>query len=72
MCAMMAQTADRSSLDRRARVRVSLGETEPCTLIAPGAYEIRRGCSVFQVPTQIIPLGVPKRGSHLLSGGSKL
>ena len=31
----------------------------PCTLMAPGACKIRRGCNVLQVPCQKIPLGVP-------------
>ena len=43
-----------------------------CTLKAPGICEIRRGCNVLQVPIQIIPPEVPKRGSHPLRGGSKL
>ena len=34
--------------------------------------KIRRGCNVLQVPIQILPLGVPKRGSHPLWGGSTL
>ena len=37
-----------------------------------GNGKIRRGCNVLQVPFQIIPLEVPKRGSHPLRGGSKL
>ena len=42
----------------------------PCTLMAPGACKIHRGCNVLHVPIQIIPLGVPKWGSHPLRGGS--
>ena len=40
--------------------------------MAPDACKIRSGCNVLEVPIQIIPLGVPKWGSHLLRGGSKL
>ena len=43
-----------------------------CTLMAPSACKIRRGCNVFLVPIQIIPRGVPKRGSHPLRDGSKM
>ena len=52
---------EQSAPDRRARVRAS-----------PGACKIRRGCNVFQVPIQMIPLGETKRRSHFFSGGSKL
>ena len=46
-------------------------------LHAPGARKkIRCGCKILQVPIHnippIIPLLVPKRGSHPLRGGSKL
>ena len=68
----MAESDERSALDLRARVRDSPGERLPCTLVAPGACKIRRGCNVLQVPMQVIPLGVPKRWSHPLRGGSKL
>ena len=34
--------------------------------MALGACKIHFGCNVFQVPIQIIPLGIPKRGSHPL------
>ena len=68
----VAKFAEHSASDRRARVRGSPGETLPCTLMAPGACKIRCECNVLQVPSQIIPLGVPKRGIHPLRGGSKL
>ena len=70
--AAIAQTAQHSALNRRAWVRSSLGEKPPSTLMAPGPCKIRRGCNVLQVPTQIVPLGVPKRGSLPLRGGSQL
>ena len=40
--------------------------------MAPGVYEIGRGYNVLQVPIQIIPLAVPKRGRPPLCDGSKL
>ena len=40
--------------------------------MAPNACKICCGCNVLQVPIQIIPLGIPKLGNHLLRGGSKL
>ena len=43
-----------------------------CTLMAPCACKIRRGCNVLQVPNQFILLGVPKLVSHPLHRGSKL
>ena len=52
-----------------ARIRSSPAEKPPCALMAPGACKIRRECNVLQIPTQIIPLGVLKRGSHPLRGG---
>ena len=39
---------------------------------SPGACKILCGCNVLLVPIQITPLGLPKRGSHPLRGGSKL
>ena len=46
--------------------RSSLGETPPCKLMAPDACKIRRGCNVLEVPIQVLPLGVPKRGSRTM------
>ena len=64
----MALSAEHSAPDQRARVRGFPGflarETPPCTRMAPGACKIRRGCNVLQHTIQIIPLGVPMRGSH--------
>ena len=67
----VGKSDEHSSPDRRAQVQDSFGETPPCSLIAPGAYKIRRGCNVLQVPIKIIPLGVTKWGSHPLRGRSK-
>ena len=53
-------------------VQYSPGETPPCMLMAPGAFKILCRCNVLQVPIQIIPVGVPKRGSHPLRSGSNL
>ena len=36
----------------RGKLQGSPGETPPCTLIAPGACKIRRGCNFFQVSTK--------------------
>ena len=55
-----------SSLDRW--VRGLPGEIPPCMLMAPGACKIRREYNVLQIPIQIIPLGVPKRGIPALYG----
>ena len=60
----VAESNELSALVRKARVRDSPGVTLPCMLMTPGACKIRRGCNVLQVPIQIIPLGVPKRGTH--------
>ena len=68
----MGKSDKHSALDRRARIQSSPGETPPCTLMASDACKIRRGYNVLQVLIQIIPLEVPKRGSHILRGGSKL
>ena len=68
----VAKSDEHSIPDRRARVRDSPGATLPSTLMAPGAYKIRHRCNVLQVPIQIIPLGVPKQGSHPLRGESKM
>ena len=65
----MAKSDENSIKSRRARVRGSPGETLPCALMAPDARKLRRGCSVLQVPIQIITLREPKRGIHPLSGG---
>ena len=70
--AMVAHSTEHSSTDRRTKVRSSAGRTPLCTLMAPGACKIWRGCDVLQVPIQIIPLEVLKRGSYPLRGGSKL
>ena len=56
----VAKMDGHSAADRRSRALDSPGETLPCTLMAPGARKIRRGCNVLQVPVQIIPLWVPK------------
>ena len=61
-----------SDQGRRAQDRGSLGETLPCMLMAPGACKIRRLCNVLRVSIQIIPLEVPKWGSHPFRGRSKL
>ena len=34
--------------------------------MAPDASKIRRGCNVLEVPIQVLPLGVPKRGSRTM------
>ena len=68
----VAKLVEYSAPDRKTRVRGSPGEKPPCTLMASSACKIRRECNVLQVPIQIIPLGVPKRGRHPLCGGSKL
>ena len=34
--------------------------------MGPGAPKIRRGCNVLQITIQVIPLRVPKKGSHPL------
>ena len=62
----VSKSNEHSAPNRRAQVRGSSGEKPPCTLMAPGACKIRRGCNVLQVPIQIIFLGVPKQGKHLL------
>ena len=61
----MTQSAEHSTPDWRTWVEGSPGETPPCTLMALGASKIRRGCSVLQVPIQISPLGVLRRGANL-------
>ena len=48
------------------------GEKPSCTLMAPGACRICRGCNALQVPIQIIPLGVPKRGKPSTPGQIKI
>ena len=58
----MAKSDESSAPDRRARVRGSPIETLPCTLVAPGACKIRRGCNILKVPIQIMPLGGIKVG----------
>ena len=68
----VAKSDEQTAPDRRARVRGSPGETLSCTRMTFGACKILRGCNVLQVPIQIVPLGVPKRGSHSLRGGSKI
>ena len=64
----MAQPVKNSDLDQRASVQGSPDETPPCMLMAPGACKIRREYNVLQIPIQIIPLGVPKRGIPALYG----
>ena len=49
--------------DISVRLVASPGEKPLCTLMAPGACKIRRGCNVLQVPIQIIPLGVKSGGT---------
>ena len=61
-----------SSPDLRARICCSPSKKPPFTLTAPGAYKIRHWCNFLHVPIQIMPLGIPKRGSHPLHGGLKL
>ena len=39
--------------------------------MAPAACKICQKCNVLQVPIQIIPPGVPKRGRHLLRSDSE-
>ena len=56
----------------RAQIRGSPVKTPPCILMAPSTCKNRRGCNVLQIPIQIIPLWLPKRGSHPLRCGSKL
>ena len=70
--ATIAQSVDSLSPDRRAGVRGSPGEKPTCMLMVPGACKIRRGCNVLLVSLLIKPLGVPKRVSRPLLGGSKL
>ena len=60
--AAIAQSVESSTPNRRARIRGS--PKLPRTLMAPGVCKIRRGCNVLQVPTQIIPLEVPKWGRN--------
>ena len=68
----IAKTIETSASHRNPRVQGSSGEKPRYTLKVPGSCKIRRGCNVLQVPIQIMPLKVPKRGSHPLSVGSKL
>ena len=49
---MVAQSVESLALDQRARVRGSPGKKPSCILMAPGAWKIRRGCNVLQVPIQ--------------------
>ena len=72
LCPEVGKSDEHSAPNRRARVQGWPSETPPCMLMAPGACKIRRGCIVLQVPIQVIPLGVPKRGSHPHRGRSKL
>ena len=53
----VTQSADHSTPDRRARVRVLPGDTPPYTLMAPVECKLRRGCNVLPVPTQIMQGG---------------
>ena len=57
-----AKSDQHSAANQRARVRDSLGKTLPCTLMAPGACKICRGCNVLHVPIQIIFLGISRGG----------
>ena len=68
----VGKSDEHSDPDRRARIRVSPGVSPPCTLMTPGACKIRRGYNLLQVYIKIKSLGVPKRWSHSLCGGSKL
>ena len=68
----VVKSDEHSAPDRRARVRGSPGKTPPCALIAFGERKNGRGCNVIQVTVQVMPLLVPKRGSHPLCGSSKL
>ena len=56
--AAVAQSAECSTAfaapDQRARVQGSLGETSPCTLMAPSSCEICRECNLLQIPNQIV------------------
>ena len=63
--AAFAQSVESSAPDRKARVEACLAKT---VMYANGtvACKIRCGCNAFQVPIQIIPLGVPERGIYPL------
>ena len=43
----VAQSTEHSALDWSARVQDSPGKTLPCTLMAPSACKIHRGCNVL-------------------------
>ena len=68
----VGKSNEHTAPDQQARVLGLLSETPPHTLMASGACKIRLGNNVLQVLIQIIPLGVPKWGSHPLRGRSKL
>ena len=70
--AAFAQTVETSVLDWWARVRGSSGENCHVRYWHLVHVKIRRGWNVLQVQIRIIPLRVPKRGSHPLRCGSKL
>ena len=59
---MVAQSVESLALDQRARVRGSPGKKPSCILMAPGAWKIRRGCNVLQVPIQNYTSGHTKAG----------
>ena len=63
--ATVAQSAELTTPDWMARAPGSPGETPPCLLMILGACKIPRNCNVLQVPIQIVPFGVPKRGTIL-------
>ena len=69
---VVIQSAEHSTPDRWSRVRNSLAEAPPCMLMVPGACKISHGCIILQVPIQIMPLEILKRGSHALRRESKL
>ena len=48
--ASVAQPAEHSAWDRRARVQGLSGEIPPCALMTPVASKIRRGWNVLQDP----------------------
>ena len=66
--ATVSQLAEHSAPDRRARVQGSPGEILPCTLKAPGACKIPRGCNVLHFPTKLYFRG-PKWERQPLRGG---
>ena len=58
--AAVALWVESSAYDGRLRVWGSPSQIPPCTLMAPGACKIRRGCVVFQVPIQNYSSGASK------------